>query len=85
MFYSSSLIVDADQAATVAASQLRQQLGRAETIDWSQVVNPAHDVLDVVRIIRSPQDLDAALIIDRLDVPLDAGASMRAVARVREV
>lgn len=85
MFYSSSLIRDSEQAATVAASQLRKQLGRAETVDWSQVVNPAHDVLDVVRLLRPSQDLDAVLIIDRLEVPLDPGGSMSAVARVREV
>lgn len=85
LFYSSSLIRDSEQAATVAASQLRQQLGRAETIDWSAVVNPAHDVLDVVRLVRPSQDLDAVLIIDRLEVPLDPAGSMRAAARVREV
>lgn len=85
MFYSSSLIRTSDQAATVAASQLRQQLGRAETISWGQVVNPAHDVLDVVRLLRPSQDLDAVLLIDRLEVPLDPAASMSAAARVREV
>lgn len=85
MFYSSSLIRTAEQAGTVAASQLRQQLGRAETVDWSQVVNPAHDVLDVIRLVRPSQDLDALIILDRLEVPLDASASMRATARVREI
>ena len=85
MFYSSSLIRTSEQAATVAASQLRQQLGRAETISWGQIVNPAHDVLDVVRLVRPSQDLDAVLLLDRLEVPLDPGGSMSAGARVREV
>lgn len=85
MFYSSSLIRSSEQATTVAASQLRQQLGRAETISWGQVVNPAHDVLDVIRLARPAQDLDAVLLLDRLEVPLDPGGSMSAAARVREV
>lgn len=85
MFYSSSLIRTAEQAATVAASQLRQQLGKAETISWGQVVNPAHDVLDVVRLVRPAQDLNAVLLLDRLEVPLDPAGSMSAAARVREV
>lgn len=85
MFYSSSLIADAAQAATVAASQLQKQLGRTEAVEWSQIVNPAHDVLDVVRITRPRSQLDAVLLIDRLEVPLDPGSPMRAVARVREV
>lgn len=85
LFYASSLIRSSEQASTVAASQLRQQLGRAETIGWSQVVNPAHDVLDVLRLLRPSQDLDAVLILDRLEVPLSASGSMSAAARVREV
>lgn len=84
-FYSSSLIRSSDQATTVAASQLQKELGRAETVEWSQIVNPAHDVLDVVRIVRTGQALDALLVIDRLDVPLAASGTMKAVARVREV
>ena len=84
-FYASSLIGSSDQAQTVADSQLRRELGRAEAVEWSQIVNPAHDVLDVVRVTRPSLSLDAVLVLDRLDVPLGAGQSMRAVARVREV
>lgn len=84
-FYTSSLIRDATQAATAAAAQLQRELGRSEAVEWSQIVNPAHDVLDVVRLTRPAVTLDAVLLIDRLDVPLDVGGQMRAVARVREV
>lgn len=85
LFVVSSLIVDVDQAEEVARTQLLRQLGRTEAVEWSQVVNPAHDVLDVIRIVRPASKVDAVLLIDRLDVPLDATGTMSAVARVREV
>lgn len=84
-FYASSYIRDTTQAATAAAAQLQRELGRAESVEWSQIVNPAHDALDVVRLSRPALTLDAVLVIDRLEVPLDAGGQMKAVARVREV
>lgn len=84
-FYTSSFIRSSAQAATAAAAQLQRELGRSEAVEWSQIVNPAHDVLDVVRLSRPAVTLDAVLVIDRLDVPLDAGGRMKAVARVREV
>jgi hypothetical protein len=84
-FYVSSFIRTADMAATAAASQLQRELGRTEAVEWSQIVNPAHDVLDVVRLSRPVLQLDAVLLIDRLEVPLDSRGQMKAVARVREV
>lgn len=84
-FYVSSFIRDSAQAATAAAAQLQRELGRSEAVEWSQIVNPAHDVLDVVRLSRPALTLDAVLVIDRLDVPLGASGQMKAVARVREV
>jgi hypothetical protein len=83
-FYTSSQITNGEQAATVAQSQLQRELGRAEAVEWSQVVNPAHDVLDVVRIVRPASRLDSVILIDRLEVPLDPAAAMRGTARVRE-
>lgn len=84
-FYSSSMIQSVAQAQRVADSQLQKELGRPESVEWSQIVNPAHDVLDVVRVSRPQMQLDAVLMIDRLEIPLDPGGAMRAVARVREV
>ena len=84
-FYESSLIVDAGQAVTTAAALLRKATGTAEAITWSQIVNPAHDVLDVVRIRRESQALDVVLMIDRLDIPLSPDGTMNAIARTQEV
>lgn len=93
-FYESSLITTAEQASQTAVALLRKATGVAEAVSWGQIVNPAHDVLDVVRIRRSPSTtdgsaattpLDLVLLIDRLDVPLGPEGVMTAVARTQEV
>jgi len=84
-FYESSLITDADQAAVTAAALLRKATGQSESVSWAQIVNPAHDVLDIVRLKRQEKSLDLVLLIDRLDVPLGPDGTMNAVARTQEV
>ena len=82
-FYSNSLITTSTQAQQVAIAFLRKFIGQAEAIEWEQIVNPAHDVLDVVRVKRGA--LDLAVVLDRLTVPLVATGGMSATARVWEV
>lgn len=82
-FYTSSLITSADQAAVTAAALLRKATGQSEAVEWSQIVNPAHDVLDVIRVKR--ESLDFVLLIDRLDVPLSPSGVMTAIARSQEI
>jgi hypothetical protein len=84
-FYESSLITSAEQAAVTAAALLRKATGQSESVSWGQIVNPAHDVLDVVRLKRQAKSLDLVLLIDRLDVPLGPEGTMNAVARTQEV
>lgn len=84
-FYESSLITTADQASVTAQALLRKATGTAEAVSWGQIVNPAHDVLDVVRIKRQDKNLDLVLLIDRLDIPLGPDGAMSAVARTQEV
>lgn len=83
LFYTSSLITSADQAAVTAAALLRKATGQSEAVEWGQIVNPAHDVLDVIRVKRG--DLDFVLLVDRLDVPLAPSGVMAAVARSQEI
>jgi len=84
-FYDSSLITSADQAAVTAAALLRKATGTSESVEWSQIVNPAHDVLDVIRVKREARDLDYVLLIDRLTIPLAPSGTMSAVARSQEI
>ena len=82
-FYKSSLITTPDQAAVTAAALLRKATGQTEAIEWGQIVNPAHDVLDVIRVKR--EALDLVLLVDRLQLPLAPSGVMSAVARSQEV
>jgi hypothetical protein len=82
-FYRSSLITTVDQAVVTAEALLRKATGQSEAVDWAQIVNPAHDVLDVIRVRR--ESLDFVLLIDRLQIPLAPSGVMSAVARSQEV
>lgn len=96
-FYTSSLITSADQAAVTAAALLRKATGQSEAVEWGQIVNPAHDVLDVIRVRRDTVNLaglglrtgaaplDFVLLVDRLQIPLAPAGVMSAVARSQEV
>jgi hypothetical protein len=84
-FYQSSLITSVEQAAITAAALLRKATGTSEAIEWGQIVNPAHDVLDVIRVRRRERNLDYVLLIDRLTIPLSPSAVMSAVARSQEI
>ncbi len=91
-FYESSLITTAAQASQTALALLRKATGVSEAVSWAQVVNPAHDVLDVIRLLRAEGSassgsvpLDLVLLIDRLDIPLGPEGTMNAVARTQEV
>lgn len=84
-FYDSSLITTPEQAAITAEALLRKSIGQSESVEWAQIVNPAHDVLDLIRIKRQERDLDFVLLIDRLDIPLSPTGIMSAVARSQEI
>ena len=83
LFFRSSLVTDPEQGTLLAVTLLRKILGRPEAVEWTQIVNPAHDALDVIRIRRN--DLDYVVLLDRLDIPLDPAGSMSAGARSQEV
>jgi hypothetical protein len=82
-FMSSPTILTAAEANTAAANELKKVLGATEKIDWTQIVNPAHDVYDLVKIIRPLSGIDARVVLDSLTIPLSPEQSMSAIARVR--
>lgn len=83
MFKSSATVLTTEEAQTAAVAELRKVIGASEKIDWNQLVNPAQDVYDLVKVVRSPSKVDATLVIDALTIPLSAEATMSAVARSR--
>lgn len=82
-FLVSPFITSEDQAQAAAESLLAQVTGSAESVTWTQIVNPALDVDDVVDLTVDEVQLAARLVIDTLEVPLTADGAMSAGARVR--
>lgn len=82
-FLVSPFITTTDQAQSAAESMLAQVTGSAESVTWTQIVNPALDVDDVVDLTVDEVSLVARLVIDSLEIPLTADGAMSATARVR--
>jgi hypothetical protein len=83
LFKSSPNILTVAEAQEAARAELRKVIGAAEKITWDQIVNPAHDVYDLVKITRSPSGVDATLMLDSISIPLAPNATMNAVGRSR--
>lgn len=82
-FFASPFITTEDQAQSAAESLLAQVTGSVESVQWTQVVNPAHDVDDVIDFTVDQLHLSARLVLDTLDIPLLVTEPMSATARVR--
>lgn len=85
MFYASPLLTSAEQAQAAAETRLATVLGASEKIEWSQVVNPAHDADDVIDLTEGGSQVSARLVLDSLVIPLSAADPMSANARVRRL
>ena len=83
VFLSSPTILTTAEAQAAAEAELRKRIGATEKISWGQIVNPAHDVFDLIAIEREPSKVDAVLMVDSLSIPLKPDDAMNAVARAR--
>lgn len=86
-FYASPLITTVDQALAAARAQLARRRGVAQSVRWSQVVNPAHDANDAVGFTQTDLRISTPLtvVLDALTVPWTASESMSAETRTRQV
>jgi hypothetical protein len=82
-FMSSPTVLTVAEATEAAQAELKKVIGSTEKITWDQIVNPAHDVYDLVRITRSPVGADKILTLDSITIPLDAKGTMNAIGRSR--
>ncbi len=82
-FMSSPTVLTTAEATDAALAELRKVIGATEMISWDQLVNPAHDVYDLVKVTRSPSGVDATLMLDSITIPLEPTATMNAVGRSR--
>ena len=83
LFKSSPTILTVAEAQDAAVAELRKVIGATERISWDQLVNPAHDVYDLVKVTRSESGVDATLMLDSVTIPLSPSATMNAVGRSR--
>ena len=83
IFKSSPNILTVAEAQEAARAELKKVLGAAEKISWDQIVNPAHDVYDLVKIVRSASGVDSTLMLDSISIPLAATSTMNAIGRSR--
>lgn len=83
LFKSSPFILTVGEANEAAIAELRKVIGALEKISWDQVVNPAHDVYDLVKITRTPSGVDATLMLDSITIPLSPQNTMNAIGRSR--
>ena len=84
-FHRSTMIFTQAQAQEVADAQLLRHLGTPENVRFISIVNPAHEVGDVVRIKRQRAGVDSVHVLDKLNIPLNYSGSINASARERRV
>jgi hypothetical protein len=83
LFKSSPTVLTVAEAQEAAEAELKKVIGASERITWDSIVNPAHDVYDIVKIVRSPSGVNATLMIDAITIPLSPQQTMNAVGRTR--
>jgi hypothetical protein len=83
LFRSSPTVLTVAEAQEAAAAELKKVIGASEKITWDQLVNPAHDVYDLVKVTRSPVGVDKILMLDAVSIPLAANGTMNAIGRSR--
>jgi hypothetical protein len=83
LFKSSPNILTVAEAEEAARAELKKVIGASEKITWDQIVNPAHDVYDLVKVVRPSSGVDRTLVLDAITIPLAPTATMNAVGRTR--
>jgi hypothetical protein len=84
-FFSSKFITTLAQAKAVASLLLRRVLGTSELVRFPAIVNPAHDVGDLVAIRRGASKVDSEYVISSLAIPLGAGDPMQATTHEKRL
>ncbi len=69
-YASSQYITSQTQADAAATAQLNKVRGATEDISFNAVVNPAHELFDIITITREKSHIDAVYMIDRMTIPM---------------
>lgn len=85
-FYHDEKIRTNSQAVAAATARLNQRKGATELMEFGIVPNHAHEVGDVVTIVRARSGVNASYIVDKFPIGLGAGSgTMNITTRQRRV
>lgn len=84
-FIESQFITTQNQAEQAAQGNLAKVIGVLERVDFSAVPNPAHEVGDVVALVRERMKVNVVNLVDGFRVPLTIGATMQFTTRDRRI
>ena len=82
-FVRSAYVTTEAQATEAAEAQLRSRLGLSERVSFPALVNPAHDVGDLITVTRDDILVAATYVLDSVTLPLEAEGTMQAICRER--
>lgn len=83
-FYRSTMLLTSTQVTDAADAHLRKVLGTPEQVQFNSIVNPAHEVGDVITINRKRAGVDNTRhVIDKMNVPMRAANVMNITCRER--
>lgn len=83
-FYKSAFITTQAQAQAVADALLLRTLGVVEQVNFTAIVNPAHEVGDIIEITRGRAGINARYVLTDFNVNLDPQQPMNASTRRRQ-
>lgn len=83
--YQSDLITTPDQATAAATGILNASLGLAEDVQFTAIVNPAHEPGDIVSVKVSKSKIDSRYVLDSFGIPLEESGQMTATTRRRDL
>jgi hypothetical protein len=71
-------------ALQASRALLQKGIGKAERIHFNSIVNPGHDIGDVVEVQRSKSLVDDRYVVAQISIPLSKDRAMDIVSRVRQ-
>lgn len=80
-FLSQSAVTQFATAQSSAAALLSKYLGAQQALSWQQIVDPALDANDVIRLVNTGAKVDRLVILDSITIPLSPTDAMSATAR----
>lgn len=85
-FYRSTMLLTVDQAQDAADAKLRSVLGTPEQARFNSIVNPAHELGDVITITRDRIGMNESRhVLDKISIPLTTSTPLNAACREKRV